>query len=262
MKLLKVLLIVILPLFALAEPQFTNIDENDMKDIAKGMGANFVHNSMMGASKMGAIFGFQVGLVAAQTATPKLNDLAKENSGSELKNLYNAGLMGVLGIPFGIAFEAVVIPTLKSDSASLNSNSFGVKWNINDVIPILPVNLALRGIMSNAEFSFDQTISSVAAKVKNTTTVSGVQLLFSPQIPLVEPYIGVGMLSAKNTLDVSGSNPVFVPGYSTSQKESKTVSGTQFLAGVELNMVLLKLGVEYSNAFDNSRYGLKLAFGF
>lgn len=261
MKLFKLLFVVLFPLSVFAEPEFANINEEDLKTITEGMGSNFVHNSMLGASKMGTLFGFQVGLVAAQTATPKLHDLAKEN-GNELKNLYNAGLMGAVGIPFGIAFEAVVMPTFKSDEASLRSNSFGLKWNINDVIPILPVNLALRGVVSDAEFSFSQTIASNPVKIKNTTAVSGVQLLFSPQIPLVEPYVGVGLLTAKNTLEVTGTGTVFDSSFSTTQKESKTVSGTQVLAGVDINMLLLKIGLEYSNAFDNSRYGFKLGFGF
>ncbi len=264
MKLLKGLLALVIPVSAWAgSPQFTNIDDSDMKEIAKGLGANFVHNSMMPASKMGTIFGFQVGLVGAQTSVPKINDIVKENSGAELKNAYNAGVMGAVGIPFGIALEAVIMPTLKSNSAKASANSFALKWNINDVIPVLPVNLALRGLISNADFSFNQTISGNNAKVANSTTVSGVQLLFSPQLPIVEPYVGFGLLNSKDTLKVTGTTgTVFDSAFSTSQSESKSVSGTQILAGVEVNLLLIKLGVEYSNAFNNTRYGLKLAVGF
>jgi hypothetical protein len=260
MKLLKLLIIAFLPISAFAaSPEFTSIDEDDMTVITKAMGSNFIHNSMMGASKMGTLFGFQVGVVGAQTGTSDLNTLVKENSGAELKNLYNAGIMGAVGIPFGIALEAVIMPTYKSNSASMSSTSFGLKWNINDVIPVLPVNLALRGITSSAELSFNQTISSSVAKVTNTTNVSGVQLLLSPMFPVVEPYVGIGLLSAKNKLDVS-SGTIFTN--TTLTEMSKTVSGTQILAGVEVNLLLLKLGLEYSNAFDNSRIGFKLGFGF
>lgn len=260
-NLLKILFVFsIFPISAFAEPAFTSIDDDDMETISKGMGANFVHNSMMGASKMGSLFGFQVGLVAAQTSVPDLKELVEDSNG-ELKNLYNAGLVGAVGIPFGIAFEAVIVPTLKNDDASLSSNSLALKWNINDVIPVLPVNLALRGFVSNAEFSFNQTVSSSNAKVTNTTSVSGVQLLFSPQLPVVEPYVGVGMINAKNELKLTGtSGSIF--SNTTLSKDSKSVSGTQVLAGVELNLMLLKLGVEYSKVFDNTRIGMKLAFGF
>lgn len=225
------------------------------------MSANFTHNSMLGASKMGSIFGFQVGLAAAQTATPKTNDVVKRNAGADLPNLYNAGLMAAVGIPFGIAFEAVLFPETELSGAKISSTSFALKYNINDVVPILPVNVALRGIHSTSQFKFEQTVSAVASTVQNKNTVSGLQLLVSPMLPIVEPYIGVGLLNGSNTLDVTGSS-VFDPSFSTGQSESKSMSTTQILAGVDLNLLLLKIGVEYSQAFDTNRLGLKLAFGF
>lgn len=236
-----------------ANPAFTNLTDADMKDIAKGMGANFTHNSMMGASKLGTVFGFQFGVTAAQTAVPDIDDIAKR-SGGGLKNLYNAGMMGAVGIPFGISFEAVVMPSYKSNGAKAEANSYGLKWNINDVIPILPVNLAIRGIQSSSELSFDQ---ASVGKVTDKTTVTGVQLLFSPMLPVIEPYVGVGQLEAKNELS-SASGSIFSAGV----KDSKTVTGTQFLAGAEVSLLVLKLGAEYSQAFGNSRYGFKLSFGF
>lgn len=246
----------LMPLVAFTAPDFSNLDENDMKTLAKGFGANFTHNSMMGASKLGTVFGFQVGVTAAQTDVPKIDDLAAEQ-GSELKSLFNAGLMGAVGIPFGISFEAVMVPSMKADGASLENSSFAIKWNINDVIPVLPVNLAIRGFQSNAKFSFTQDVTN---EVKNETTVTGAQLLLSPMIPVVEPYIGVGMLTSKNKLTATAS--IFDGAYSASTSSDETVSGTQFLAGVEVNMLLLKLGAEYSQAFGNTRYGIKLSFGF
>lgn len=240
-----------------ADPVFNNITDADMKEIAKGMGANFTHNSMMGASKMGTVFGFQFGLVAAQTAVPDIDDIAKRNSG-ELPNLYNAGLMAAVGIPFGLAFEATMMPKFKGGGASASANSFAVKMNFNEVIPVLPINLALRGVYSNAELSFDQDMGGgVTGKVKNETSVSGVQLLLSPMIPIVEPYIGVGTLSAENKLGVS-TGSILVGGVD----DKKKVTSTQILAGVEANLLLMKLGLEYSQAFDNTRYGFKLSFGF
>ncbi len=262
MKSIIASLIVLISLQASAAPSFTNISESDFESITKEMSANFTHNSILGASKMGSIFGFQFGLVAAQTATPNTDTIVKRNSGAELPNMYNTGLMGAVGIPFGIAFEAVIVPKLTTSGASVNSTSFAVKWNINDVIPVLPVNLALRGVYSDAKFEFSQVVSSVNVSVSNTTKVTGVQLLLSPMFPLVEPYVGVGLLSGTDELTVTGSNPIFAPSYSTSQTEKKTVSGTQILAGVDLNLLLIKLGAEYSQAFGASRVGLKLAMGF
>lgn len=262
MKNILLLVSIFMTLTVNADPQFTNITSDDFENISKEMSANFVHNSLMGASKMGTIFGFQVGLVAAQTQTPKIDEIVKRNAGAELPNLYNFGFMGALGLPMGIAAEMVMIPTLKTSGASLEAKSLAVKWNINDVIPILPVNLAVRGLYSQASFGFSQVVSMVNVDVSNKTTVSGVQLLFSPMIPLVEPYVGIGLLNGSNELSVTGSNPIFDPGFSTSQSESKSVSTMQTIAGVEVNLVLLKLGVEYNQSFGASRTGFKLSMGF
>lgn len=254
-------LVLLTSTLAQAEPTFTNITSQDFEDISKEMSANFTHNSMLGAAKMGSLLGVQVGLVGASTSTPKTNDIVKRNADAELPNMYNAGLLVAVGIPFGIAFEGVLLPETKASGASISVTSLAVKYNMNDLIPILPLNLALRGFYSSAKFKFDQTVSSVTSSVENKTSVSGLQILLSPMTPLIDPYVGIGLLSASNTLETSGTS-IFDPSYTTSQSESKSISGTQFLAGVDLNLLLFKLGAEYSQAFGTSRYGLKLAVGF
>ncbi|MEK6628167.1 MAG: DUF6588 family protein [Bdellovibrionota bacterium] len=262
---MKSILSVVLVLFAVhvhAAPELTNITDADFESITKEMSANFTHGSIMGASKMGTIFGFQFGIIAAQTATPNIDAIAKRNPGSELPSLYNAGLMGAIGIPMGLAFEVVIIPKLTAAGASLSANSFALKYNINEVIPVLPINLALRGFSSNASFGFAQVVSAINVDVNNKTNVSGIQLLLSPMIPMIEPYVGIGLLNGSNELSVTGSNPIFAPGFSTAQSASKTASSTQILAGVDVNLLLLKLGLEHSQSFGASRTGFKLSFGF
>lgn len=166
---------------------FKNIDSSDMSTITKAMGSNFIHSSMMPASRLGTLIGFQIGVVAAQTGVPKFNTFVKASGGSSTPNLYNGGIVGALGIPFGISFEGVVIPAVTSNGAKASAHSYALKWNIDDVIPVLPVNLALRAFSSNAEFSFDQTVATQAASLKNTTDITGLQLLFSPKLPIIDP---------------------------------------------------------------------------
>lgn len=244
-----------------ASPTFTNITSQDFEEITKEMSANFTHNSMLGASKMGTLFGVQVGLVGASTASPKTNEIVKRNAGADLPNLYNGGLIAAVGIPFGIALEATLFPETSASGAKISSTSFALKYNINDIIPILPVNVALRGLYSDAKFSFSQTANSINSNVDNKTSVTGLQLLVSPMLPIIEPYVGIGILNGTNTLDVSGGS-VFDPSFSTAQSEKKSVTSTQILAGVDLSLLLLKIGAEYSQSFGASRYGIKLSLGF
>jgi len=249
---------------AWADPSFTNITSDDFTAIAKEASSNFTHSSMIGASKLGDIFGFQVGLVGSQTGAPNTNTIVKRNGGSaEFPNLYNAGLMGAVGIPFGISGEVSMIPKISASGADLSATSLALKWNINDVIPVLPINLALRAFSSTAKFSFAQTISAMTATVENKTNVTGLQILVSPMIPMIEPYAGVVYLNGSNELSVTGTTgTVFDTSFSTSQSEKKSVSGTQMLLGVEATLLALKLGAEYSQAFGASRIGIKFGFGF
>lgn len=247
---------------AFANPEFTDVTEKEFEDISKEMSANFTHNSMLGASKMGEVFGFQFGVTAAQTATPKTDKIVKRNAGSELPNLYNMGLIAAVGVPFGLAAELVIFPEMSLSGAKLSTTSMALKYNINDVIPILPINLALRGIYSTSKFSFDQEISSVPASVSNKNSVTGLQLLISPMLPLVEPYLGIGLLNGSNDLSVTGTGTIFDNTFTASQSASKSVTTTQILAGVDVNLVFMKLGAEYSQAFGTNRFGVKLAFGF
>lgn len=246
---------------AFAEPKFENLSEEDFNNIAQDMSANFTHSSILGASSMGTVVGFQIGLVGAQTNAARTNEIVKRNAGAELPHLYNGGIMAAVGVPFGLALEAVLFPKMTASGASLNSTSFAIKYNMNDLIPVLPVNLALRGVYSTSGFSFSQTQSGVATYVENKNSVTGLQLLVSPMIPVVEPYLGVGLLNSSNELSATGSS-IFAPSYTSSQSQKKTNSTTQMLAGVDVNLLILKLGLEYSKAFGTDRYGFKFAFGF
>ncbi len=263
---MKIFLLFSLGLFSsisFADPSFTNITSEDFTNIAKEASANFTHNSMIGASKMGSVLGFQVGFVASQTASPKTNEIVKRNAGSELPNLYNTGIVAAVGIPFGIAAEAVLLPKVSASGADLSSTSFALKYQLNEVIPVLPVNLALRGVYSTSKFSFSQSISGSTSTVQDSTTVSGLQLLVSPMLPMIEPYAGIGMLTGSNELSVTGtSGTIFDPSYSSTQSEKKSISGTQIILGVEASLALLKIGAEYSQAFDSSRIGIKFGMGF
>lgn len=245
-----------------AAPSLTAVTSEDFENLSNEMSANFLHNSMMGASKMGEIFGVQAGIVLAQTASPKINGIAERTSSSSLPKLYNAGFMAALGIPFGLSGELVYTPKIGAGGVDLQTMSLGLKWNFNEVIPVLPINLALRGVYSTSKLSFSQDLSGVRTDVTNDNTTSGLQILVSPMIPLIEPYAGIGFLSASNKLSASGSTSVFSSTYSTSQSETRKVTTTQLLLGVEASLFLVKLGAEYSRAFATDRYGLKLSFGF
>lgn len=57
---------------------FQNLSEQDFKKVVRDLSANFVHTSVSGASPLGDIFGFEVGIVGGVTNTTELNRYSQE----------------------------------------------------------------------------------------------------------------------------------------------------------------------------------------
>lgn len=245
-----------------ADITFTNLTQTDFENISKEMAGNFMHHSVQGAATLGNVFGFEVGLIAGQSGASKIDEIVKRSGGSGFPNLYHAGLLGVVSIPFGVTGEVVMMPKMGSGNADFQMTSAALKVNLSaGLLTFLPFNLAVRGVTSSAKLNFAQSSGGTEIKVANETTTSGLQLLVGPSLPLIEPYAGVGFLSGKNSLTATGGT-VFDPSYTTGQSSDNSVSSTQTILGVTANLLLLRLGAEYSNAFGNSSYTAKLAFGF
>jgi hypothetical protein len=251
----------LLPLTVQAQSaSILNLSNADFTDLSKEFSGNFMHHSVQGAASLGDIFGFEVGLVGGQQASPILDRISKANGGSGVSNLYHAGLLGVLSVPLGFTGEIMMIPKTSSNDIDLQMTSLALKLSLNsELLKVIPFNLALRAFSSSSKVSFTQTIPAVgSASVDSETTVTGFQVLASPSLPIVEPYAGVGFLSGKNSLG-STAGSIFADG---STSKSETNGSTQFLLGVNANLLFFHLGAEYSNAFGTSAYTAKLAFGF
>ena len=246
-----------------ADPAFSNITESEFEDISKELSANFLHHSVQGAAPLGSIFGFELGLVAGKTAVPKTNAIVQRNAGAELKDLYHASLIGVLTVPFGITGEIAVLPKTKAGDLELEKLSLAAKLSLNtELLQVLPFNMAFRVFTSSSKFNFKQTSNGVNGTVEDKNDSTGFQLLASPSLPFVEPYVGIGYITAKNSLSVTGTGSIFNNAYTSSQSSDKSVNSSQYLLGVTAQLLVASVGLEYSNAFNTGTYSAKLAFGF
>lgn len=251
------------PALAFADAlNFTNIDAADLDNIAKEMSGNFMHHSVQGAAPLGNVFGFEVGLIGGPEKSPNIDEIVKRSGGSGLSSLYHAGILGVVSVPFGITGELMVTPKLSSQDANFQMTSAALKLSLNtELLKVLPFNLALRGFTSTAKFSFKQTTGGNDISVEDEAKVSGLQILASPRLPMIEPYAGVGFLNGKNSLSATGGS-IFAPGYTASNSSDTAVSSTQLILGLTANLLIFHVGAEYSNAFGASTYTGKLTFGF
>lgn len=245
-----------------ASTQFTNLSDADLENISKEMGASVMHHSVLGAAPLGNVFGFELGILAGRSSSPDIDKIVKNSGGSGLSDLYHAGVLGAVSIPFGITGEFLYTPKLSSNDVDFSATSAALKISSKDIIPIIPFNLAIRAFSSSATLSFSQTISSVTTSVEDKITATGFQLLASPNLPFIEPYVGIGTVTAKNDLSYSGSSSIFNSSFTTSNSASKSPTSTQTILGVNANILFFHLGAEYFNAFGTSGYSAKLAFGF
>ena len=242
---------------------FSSLTDDQLTDLTKEFSANFMHKSGQGAAGLGSIFGFEFGIVGGTTSTPKLDAIVKNSSAANgLTQIASAGIYGAVTIPFGITGELAMVPKAGNDDGNYQSTSVALKLSIDGLIPVLPLNFSARGFSSTSKFSFTQSQSGVVGTVDNKNTVTGIQFLLSPKLPLLEPYGGVGFINGKNDLEVTGTGTVFNSSVTTGQSSSKSVSSTQVLAGVNVKLLLMGFGVEYSKAFDSSSVTAKFGFGF
>ncbi len=247
---------------AMANIGFTNLTAKDFENVISDFSSNFVHTTVTGAGTQGAIFGFQVGLLGGLSNSPEIRKLSRQvDPSSDVGSLPHGGLMGVVSVPFGITVEAMMVPSLKADGAKFSNTGMAVKWTLTEAIP-LPVDVAIRGHYTKTDLTYSQPINSVSTDVDFNNTMMGFQALVGMNLMLLKPYIGLGTVSADGELTAKGTQSIFDNSFTSSTKASKKVSSSQMLAGVELNLMLIKLGFEYSSQFGTDRYTAKLAVGF
>ena len=246
-----------------ATPSFTNLSQADFEKVSKEFSANFTHHSVTGAATLGSVFGFELALVGGLMPSPNTDAVVKANSsGNELPQMAHAGLLLGVSVPFGFSGELVMVPKMSQQNSDYQSSSMALKWTFSEFLPVPFLNLALRASSSAAKFSFSQTSGGVVGTVEDSSKVTGLMLLVSPSLLVVEPYFGVGQLTANNSLGVSGTGSVFNTTYTSAQSAETTPTSTEILVGINAKLLVFSLGAEYYQAFGASGYTAKLGMAF
>jgi hypothetical protein len=252
-----------------ATPQFSNLSQDDFDDIVRELSANGMFHSVTPASSMASIIGLEVGVIGGITKTPDIDRLVKRAGGSDgLDKFPHAGLLGVISTPFAFTGEVVLIPKLAAQGVDFSTAGAAVKWVPTDrALPLFPLNVAIRAFYTQTTVSYSQTVTDVNTSstsysdIDFTGKVMGAQILVSPKlIPILEPYVGLGALKADGRMNISGSNSFF--NFTTSQSAKSSPSTTQLLAGLDVRLILLGFGVEYSRAFETETFTGKFSFKF
>lgn len=239
------------------------LDKDEFGRLVGDFSAVTAHSSVSGASPLGSIFGFEVGVVGGVANTPEVNKLVHDAdpNAAAVNRLPNATALGVLTVPLGITVEAGLLPKIGSNDFKFGNFSLAAKWTFSELLE-LPLNLAVKAQFTKTQLEFKSTTSGVDTKFNFDNTITGLTLLASKDLGLIEPYAGLGILNADGKLSVTGSSTVFDPSLTQSQSATAKKSGTTFLAGVELKLLVVKFGVEYASLFKTSRYLGKVSFYF
>src|SRR3954465_12082779 len=128
---------------AAANIPLQNVTEDDLKSVVGDLSTNFLHTSVSGAGTLGHLFGFEVGLVAGQTATPHINTVAhKADPSVDAGKVPNAALLGVLTVPLGITGEVMLLPKSGGDDFKVRTLGLAAKWTITELFfSDLPLSL-------------------------------------------------------------------------------------------------------------------------
>jgi hypothetical protein len=243
---------------------FDDIDKSELESLVSDFGSNFSHTTASGASSLGRIFGFEVGIVLGASKTPNIEDLSKEqDSAADAAALPYAGIEGQISIPFGLTVEANIIPeTGDTDDIQFQNTGLGLKWTMTDGFLVLPLNLALKAAYTKTELSFVDTLDGANATIDIETTSFSAGLLASLNFMILEPYIGIGFIDIDGDLSVDGTGQIFDSAFTTSNTASAGTSGGTFTLGTELKLFIFKFGIEYSKIVDAERFVGKFAFYF
>lgn len=242
-------------------PDFRNLTADDVDRISEEFHANFVPTTISGASNMGRLWGFEVGLVASRTDVPEI----KKESNDDFSELYNAALFGRLDVIYGLGAEVTMMP-LSLGSLEFKTYSLGFKWTLTEVFKAIPFNIKLRAYYNTANIKYEDSNSFGDTDIEYDLDAKGVDVTFSKKILLVEPYVGIGYVEGESDLRATGTGAAgfFGPQGVAQGNEYENVksSGMHYFAGVRANLIAIDVGLEYARILGKDRISAKLGFGF
>lgn len=241
--------------------RFPTITQDDLTNMSEEFMGNFTHTSVSGASALGAIFGFEVGILGGVTSASEIETIMKRaNSSFDLGYLPHAGLMGRVTIPLGLTFELNLFPTIKTSSAEFGQYSGAVQW---DFFSFPLINLAGKVHYSKGNFKLNQAIGTdTTGAIDYDHSVYGAQILASVNALIIEPYAGIGLARGESDLAFSASAGNNLFSFTDARSASVSKTSVHLLAGANINLLLLNFGLEYANVFGTSRYTGKFTIGF
>lgn len=253
-------------------PLLDTITDEEFKTVSEEFSTTFVHTSVSPPTSLGKIFGVEASLIAGAHQSSRIEEIAKRyDPNIKVGFIPHALINAVIQVPFGVSIETNALPQFDLQGMKLKHISGAVKWSLTDsILPGLPFDIAVRTYYSGSEIGYSQTVTggqfpgSVTSDVGFKTNMLGGDMLVGLDLPMIDPYIGFGYVNSHSTLSArataGGPYSIFSDGVSDSK--TTDVKSMRAIAGVQLKILALASGLEYSYVFGTHRASLKLALSF
>ena len=241
-----------------AGPQFNNLTQSDVENVAREFSANFSHTGVS-APETDGLWGVEVGIVGGKSGSPDLSDVVQKSggNGSDAESLYHAGAMARVHLPFDLFAELNLLPEQELSDLTVKNTSYEIGWNAGGFFS-LPLDIAFGVNFANSNFSFKQT-APVASTIDLSSKTRIIWAGLSKSFWIFTPYVKAGTVSADTDFEATAS--ILTYGSSTT-KDSVSNSGSYLALGANIQLGFLKLGAEYSRIMDVNRTSGKLSFDF
>ena len=266
MKKILTLALILLGNAALAAgPELPTLTNQELEDVGNEFAVNLSHTAVA-APETNGLWGVEVGIVGGRTGSPELSDVVDRagEDGSDFKNIYHAGLMARAHGPFELFAEMTVLPEREISDITIGNRTFGVGWNAGGFFN-LPLDVAIGANISNSNIEFEQIINNASTSntdVNSKVTFDAKTKIYwvgvSKTFLFVTPYLKLGKATSEAEIDTSVGSILG----SGQQSDDVSVDGNFFAAGANVQLLLLRLGVEVSKTNDVSRASAKLSLAF
>lgn len=239
-----------------AVPQLTNLTSAQISSVITDFASDFVPTNVSGASSLGDIIGFRVGLIGGLTDAPGLSDLTM----TQVDKLPVLGAYARLGIPFGVSFDLTILP-IDLAGFTYKYNSIGTQWTFTDLLE-WPLEMQLRLNYTTAKLAWQVDDALLSSTVTYDHSSFNMALVISKKFLFIEPYIGFGRVSGSNDLTAVGTATIFDSSVSQSQRVGVDTKDNYYFLGIDVNLLLVQVGAEYAKNFSNQRISGRISFGF
>lgn len=251
-----------------AAPELPELSKSQLEKVSNEFAVDFSHTAVAAPETDGA-WGVEIGIVGGATQSPELKDLVGEagEDGSDYKSIYHAGAMARVHFPFDLFAEVTLLPEKEISDITVKNRTFALGWNAGAFFN-WPLDVAIGANFSNTDLSFDQVINnSSTGNVDVNSTIdfkSKTRVLWlgvSKTFWFFTPYAKVGTAKTESDVKVDASTGTIFD-FSSSQSESVSSTGGFFVVGANVQLLILRLGVEASQTADVKRISGKLSFAF